>query len=311
MNSKLTVVMYHYVRDLLHARYPNIKGLDLSLFKEHLKLFKNKYNVVSIKDVIDAFETNNELPPNAILLTFDDGYSDHYHNVFPLLDEMKMSGAFYLPAKTINDNDVLDVNKIHFILAAANDISKLINDVKKEIEQHKEEYNLESFDSYVNKYAIANRFNNKETVLFKQLFQKVLPEPLRIKITNKLFERYLGINLEVFSRELYMNKDQLKCMINNGMYVGIHGHNHYHWASLNRNDQETEIKESVNFLKSLGVDMNCLTAAYPYGSYNQDSINLLSKYNCKLAFTVEAKIASLEKDERLKLPRIDACDILE
>ena len=34
--NNLTIVMYHYVRDLKNSRYPDIKGLDVSLFKEQI-----------------------------------------------------------------------------------------------------------------------------------------------------------------------------------------------------------------------------------------------------------------------------------
>ena len=38
--DQLTVVMYHYVRDLKHSRYPAIKGLDVSLFKGQVSFLK-------------------------------------------------------------------------------------------------------------------------------------------------------------------------------------------------------------------------------------------------------------------------------
>lgn len=31
--AKLTIIMYHYIRDLKKSRYPQIKGLDIHLFK--------------------------------------------------------------------------------------------------------------------------------------------------------------------------------------------------------------------------------------------------------------------------------------
>ena len=34
--SKLYIAMYHYVRDLKNSRYPDIKGLDISLFKQQI-----------------------------------------------------------------------------------------------------------------------------------------------------------------------------------------------------------------------------------------------------------------------------------
>lgn len=34
--GKLTIAMYHYVRDLKYSRYPEIKGLDYKLFKQQI-----------------------------------------------------------------------------------------------------------------------------------------------------------------------------------------------------------------------------------------------------------------------------------
>ena len=56
MNAdKLTVVMYHYVRDLQNSRYPQIKGCDVRLFKEQIKFLQKHYNFVTIEQVINAY----------------------------------------------------------------------------------------------------------------------------------------------------------------------------------------------------------------------------------------------------------------
>jgi len=54
--KNLTVVMYHYVRDLKHSRYPDIKGLDVSLFKDQIAYIKRHYTPVTMQEVIDAFD---------------------------------------------------------------------------------------------------------------------------------------------------------------------------------------------------------------------------------------------------------------
>lgn len=38
--SKLHIVMYHYVRELQVSRYPEIKGLEYSLFSSNLNSSK-------------------------------------------------------------------------------------------------------------------------------------------------------------------------------------------------------------------------------------------------------------------------------
>lgn len=38
--KELTIVMYHYVRDLKNSRYPNIKGMDVGLFEQQIQFFR-------------------------------------------------------------------------------------------------------------------------------------------------------------------------------------------------------------------------------------------------------------------------------
>ena len=94
--KKLTVVMYHYVRRLTASRYPDIKGLELHAFQSQLNYFKKNYSFITMEDCVDALQSNAlvDLPENAILLTFDDAYIDHYINVFPILDDMGIQGTF-------------------------------------------------------------------------------------------------------------------------------------------------------------------------------------------------------------------------
>ena len=54
MSQKCTIVMYHYVRELPYTRYPEIKGLKTSLFKEQLLWLQKHYNFVTHLDLIDA-----------------------------------------------------------------------------------------------------------------------------------------------------------------------------------------------------------------------------------------------------------------
>ena len=56
MNNKLHICMYHYTRDLLNSPYPAIKGLDLSLFIRQLDFFRDNFKVVTMEDVLDAYD---------------------------------------------------------------------------------------------------------------------------------------------------------------------------------------------------------------------------------------------------------------
>lgn len=315
MNSpKITVVMYHYVRDLKNSRYPSIKGLDVENFKGQIEFLKKHYHFVTIEQVIDAYQDNSQLPPHPVLLTFDDAYADHFTYVFPILVRENIQGAFYPPVKAITEHTVLDVNKIHFILASTpnEQLYRLIDEIKLLLQQYREEYTLNSFEYYYDKLAVANRFDPKEVVFIKRLLQVELDKNLRNILTDILFEKTVGMDEGAFSRELYMTMDQLKCMVDCGMHVGSHGYDHFWLGSLSKKEQEFEIKKSIEFINDVGGDIDNWTMCYPYGNYNDDTITLLKENGCKLGFTTEVALAELISsivDYTYKLPRLDTNDL--
>lgn len=308
---ELTVVMYHYIRDLKNSRYPLIKGLDVNLFKGQIEYLQKHYNFVTIEQIIAAYNNQFVLPNKSVLLTFDDAYVDHFTNVFPILYKKKIQGAFFPPVKAVTEHTVLDVNKIHFILASTN-ISSLLTEIEKHIQYYKHQYNLNSFEEYFNRLAIANRFDSKEVIFVKRLLQVELEETLRNRITDQLFSKFVSSDEGAFSRELYMSEDQLCCMISCGMHVGAHGYDHYWLGSLSEAKQQVEIEKSINFIQRIGGDISTWTICYPYGNYNEITTELLNKYKCRLGFTTKVAVANINsksQDERLVIPRLDTNDL--
>ena len=61
-NKRVTIIMYHYVRDLKHSRYPDIKGLDITLFREQIEYLKKHYHFITMEMLIDSISNNSYLP---------------------------------------------------------------------------------------------------------------------------------------------------------------------------------------------------------------------------------------------------------
>lgn len=301
--------MYHYVRDLQNSRFPKIKGLDIALFKEQINYLRKHYYIITMEELIESIDNQIRIPEKSVLLTFDDAYSDHYINVFPILDKYNIQGSFYAPSKAVTENTVLDVNKIHFILASAEHNSDIVYDLRNLLKVYKKEYELQDFDYYYEKLAKSNNYDSDEVAFIKRILQFELVEEIRNKIVDALFKKYVGINEKSFSRELYMNEEQLKHMLRSGQHIGSHGHNHYWWNKLSKKEMREELDLSMNFLKKIGVDMNNWTACYPYGSFDDQSIKMLKEKECKLALTTLVDIASTDKNTRFKMPRLDTNDI--
>lgn len=305
--SKLTVVMYHYTRDLVNSRYPKIKGMEFPLFREQIQFFKDNYNIVSMEQVIDSNERSIDLPDKALLLTFDDGYIDNYSYAFPVLDEFGIQGSFFIPGKTFKTHQLLDVNKVHYILASGSEY-EIIKDLCEEMDFYRgSEFDYKDTDELFEQYGKPTRFDNGETVFIKRMLQTALPEKLRNLISSNLFKKYVGVSEEQLAYELYMNEDQIKTMIRHGMHIGIHGYDHYWLGNLPVDKMEHDIDMALEILGAF-VNKTSWAIAYPYGNYNEDVLNYVKKKGAKVGLTTEVRIFDSTKDSPLLIPRLDCND---
>lgn len=305
--SKLYISMYHYVRDFKHSRYPEIKGLDISLFRQQIEFMKEHFSIVTMEQVIDAVERKSALPENPLLLTFDDGYADNYMYAMPILEEFGVQGSFFIPGKTFTTHQLLDVNKVHYILASA-DISELVEDVRREMDFYRgREFDYAPTEELFARYAVANRFDRKETIFVKRMLQTVLPEKVRNIISSKLFEKYVGVSEEQLAYELYLTEDQIRTMKKHGMFIGVHGYDHYWLGQLPKEQMQRDISMGLEALDEF-IDRKHWVMNYPYGSYNEEVLDYVKSQGACLGVTTDVRIAEIKQDSPLELPRLDCND---
>lgn len=306
----VTIVNYHYVRSLERSRYPHIKALATDAFEDQLSYFQRRYTIIRMEELMEAIRTPEAaLPDNALLLTFDDGYIDHFTTVFPILFTRGIQGSFFPPVQAVRDRRVLDVNKIHFTLAAAADEARLVEDLFKMLDSYRQEWRLESNDHYYRTFAVSDRFDSAQVIFVKRLLQKGLPDGVRERIVDSLFKRYVSQDEAAFAETLYLTAAQLQCMRAAGMFIGSHGYKHCWLNSLTPAAQETEVDRSLEYLSEIGViDSKAWVMSYPYGGYDQTLLQTVERKGCAVGLTVHSAVADLGRCSRLELPRFDTND---
>lgn len=99
--ARVPILMYHYISA------PPDPGdrlrIDLSVLPENFDaqmrwLAENNYHTITLADLYTHLAVGAPLPENPIILTFDDGYVDHYENAFPILQKYGFTGAFFVLA---------------------------------------------------------------------------------------------------------------------------------------------------------------------------------------------------------------------
>ena len=311
--NKLYISMYHYTRDIKNSRYPAIKGLETEDFKRQLDFFKENFNVVTMEEVIEAIQEGKRLPEKALLLTFDDGYTDNYTVALPLLLERGLQGSFFVPAKPLDKGGLLEVNKIHFTLAKGNEkdiVTDILDYSLKIKEKLREKLNIADRDiseELYKRYAVSNGRDTVDTSFIKKMLQEILPAENRTKIIDILFDKYVEVSEEALANELYVNKTQLKVMKKLGMFIGLHGYEHNHLALLTEEEQKKDLEKSLSAMREF-IDEDAWVMNYPYGSYNETTLRLIKSRGAVLGLTTKRGIADIKPDSALELARFDCND---
>ena len=269
--STFPSVMYHYVRDLPNTEFPEIRGILTSKFEEQIIFLKKHFSFITVNDYAEFVQGKKILKPNSIMLTFDDGLKDHYTNVFPILKKHNIKATLYPLTNPITKKIVQPVQKVHFLFAKIGD------------DKFREEYNMilkTDFGKFFDKYEVNDkeipgvnyRWDPPKVKNLKYMIG-IMPDDLKNKILNKIFPLHFD-DEKSFSEELYLNKEEIKEMSEDGQEFGSHTLSHPILSSLNEEMQKEEIYESKKIIEKI-LNKKINSFCYPYGKYNETTLKLV------------------------------------
>lgn len=99
------ILLYHYIednqdeRDFLRtslATRPYFFDLQMRYLSGH------GYQTVSLSDLREALAGRVQLPEKSVILTFDDGFRDHYENAFPILRKYGLKAIVFMIAQHLD-----------------------------------------------------------------------------------------------------------------------------------------------------------------------------------------------------------------
>lgn len=108
------ILMYHHVMDAAEAKKIGSSGLNVppDIFRQQMDYLISKgYSNIGL-DQLPSMIRDNILPSKPIVLTFDDGYSDFYDNVFPVLREKMLKATVFVISQYIGGSNYLNWNQV-------------------------------------------------------------------------------------------------------------------------------------------------------------------------------------------------------
>lgn len=244
--KQLIFPYYHLIEN---GSLPHIRHLypykNREQFKKDLDFLTTNYSIIDPRDLMAG-----RRPENGFLLTFDDGLLEVYTEIYPILKERNIPAIFFI------NPDYVGTGKILYKHAA----SILFSELKK---------------------ADANKLSQITSVLGLSNPKEIAAGIRHISYANRHLLHEIAailevdINLYMQARPIYMNKDQIREMIDAGFYFGGHTYTHPPLDQISFDEQKQEIISSIDWLKkNFGIEYSMF--AFPF-SDKSASKKLLSE----------------------------------
>lgn len=296
--------MYHYVGSDDTTPPYGYYYLDVEDFRQQLDYFQANHQILDRQAFLDTVRGDRSPTEDDLVLTFDDGLTDHHEHVLPELMDRGLWGLFYVPAGPYLNDMVLDVHRTHALLGAHGGaaVSEALTDIVTEAmisEDHREQFESVVYENQDNQTAVERA---------KRILNYYIDDGARPNVLDALEERLFDDPLR--PEEIYMSESEIEDLVDAGMHVGSHTVTHTVMSKLSPDDQQRELSESFGFLSDLLGELPIRSYCHPYGgehSYTDETISLLEDAGCLFSFDVDSRpiTASVLRNERHRLPRYD------
>jgi len=182
--GQLLVLMYHRF-----SREPHPYKISGGEFAAHLEYLSKHNRVLSLSEVVNCLKNEKPLPPNAAVITIDDGYADAYETAFPVLKKHEMPAVVYAVTDFLDEKCWLWTNLMRYILNETKSVN--LNVEFENGEKIEAKLNGEN-----NKLELAARVNRRLKLLpdeRKNLKIKEIAENLNVKIPELPTREYAPI----------------------------------------------------------------------------------------------------------------------
>lgn len=228
-DQRLIVPFYHLVTDsentFANHLYTPRKVVD---FKKDLEMLTLHYTPLLLKEFIALSKSEKKVSKNYFHLTFDDGLSNFYNVVAPILLELK------IPATVFINTDFVD-NKALFYRYKASLLYQ--NYSASSLKEKRKFYNFFNEEGTVKSKLFDINYNNKG----------VLDD--LAKVVDYDFEAFLA------QKKPYLSTIQIQELIDMGFTIGAHSKNHPLYSDIEFEEQIIQTEESIEWLvKTFNLD---------------------------------------------------------
>ncbi len=294
LKGKVLILTYHRViseREL--GAYFIQPGMYVrhNVFEKQMRFLKEHFNILSFKELLEQWEQKALKPDQRYcIITFDDGWRDHYLYAYPILRKYDVSATIFLPTAYIGTNEWFWSDKIGYLLShyeSAGQTPEMDELLTSPCEQH-------PWVKYVN-----GTVHTKKIDLLIEMYKRLPQEEI-----HKLIEQIRKtLGFEFPNDRVFMNWEEIEEMSQQGISFGSHSCTHKIFNTLPIHDIQKEIEGSLDTIQRKRTNYVPIFC-YPNGVYTQEIATLVKTAGYQAAVSTRFGLEGRCPSDRYGLKRI-------
>ncbi len=279
----IAILRYHSVVEPDRNYYVSpLITVSPEVFENHVRYFKNNFNIISLDDVRHCMDHQMPFPKRAVVFTFDDGYRDNY-TAYQILKKYDATGTFYIASACIDNKETLWLFEIIYLLSRTQN-----SRISIELQNHGRQFPL----STPHERTLSAR---KITEIIKSNGLDTR-ESIRTQVKNQTTDVW---DFSQKASEVMLTWNQVKEMSDNGMTIGGHTTTHLNLPNADPVDAKREIVGCKTEI-SLRTGKDVSHFSYPNGGkydyYNDAIVEMVKAAGYTTATTSNNGTATLSSD---------------
>jgi peptidoglycan/xylan/chitin deacetylase (PgdA/CDA1 family) len=255
---------YHMVSNAQVAHVKHYPFLSTAEFESDLKYLKSTFGFISYEEIVKRRLKADAIRDTSVCLSFDDGFSECFSVVRPILLRHGATCIFFIVTDLIDNRTVFLETQVSLCIHT---ISQLSLDV---IENVVSDLGLEALlPQVVSELSLwqgraAFEVAGPDPQLRSLLTWLLTIGPLDSTFLGRLCQR-LGIDVAGYVDNVrpYLTTEQLLQLRSDGFTIGAHSCSHRRLQELSLPDAEREIVESCHVIKNI-TGQSSVPFAFPY-----------------------------------------------
>ncbi len=266
----INVLMIHSVMDqgIDSSWKPSRAQLSRRHLDRVLSLLASRYNFISLDEAVDILSGRRPSVPNAMVVTFDDGYRNNLEYALPIVERHGITPVFYVCSGHIEERKPFWFDRLDY---AISQLSPGCYDV--EVGGRNLKLDTRSPGVLESSFRAIRR-------ALKDAVRDDAEMIAEIDRISSGFEKISGKRLaDIFEHDPWsaiMTWDEVRQASERGVTIGSHTIDHVRISAV---EEEVAMRELVESKKAIEhhVGKPCLHFCYPNGDHDQRSVELVRK----------------------------------